>query len=83
MDILKLSKRGKRSCPLKLSSPVKKQGTSGSNVSRTHGGIIKSFRPPAKTRPLGVEYEEFVDKNGQQYTSLRKLEVAKRKINKA
>lgn len=71
-----------RSSPLKGAKLVQKQANSVKSADKTHGGIIKPFKPPAKIGPLGVEYEAFVGEKEQQYTSLRKLEVARRKIMK-
>lgn len=56
--------------------------TDATNVSTTHGGIMKPFKAPTKVGPLGVHSESYVGKEGQLITSTTKLNEARYKKQK-
>ena len=45
-----------------------------------HGGTLKPFRAPAQTGFKGIEKEKWKSSSGQEFTSLKKLKEAGKKM---
>lgn len=46
----------------------------------SHGGTLKPFRAPAQTGFKGIEKEKWKSSSGQEFTSLKKLKEAGKKM---